>query len=250
MVLVGHHGVGLLYSIFYTRVSRHQGEGSTVVIPSMSSQRLDFLVANSYCPATSRPAFFGGKGVSKYYAWTIKHLKCKARGFRGENANGVGDFDHCAFLGFCPGTSRGEAPRRIAGRPLSPVPHLPIFHSARWKGKKAWESLTDFNNALVWPPSHAHTVQLEILKCHLLRMLNATVNDVILSFARNARSRTCNVWHTSTAGRFESPLEFGRTARMKGSRDKIRYFCCQFTLCFEHRDEPKDRFSSLWLIVL
>ena len=53
MGLVGHHGVGLLYSIFYMEVSRHQHEGSTVIIPCMSSQHLDFLVARSYCPATN-----------------------------------------------------------------------------------------------------------------------------------------------------------------------------------------------------
>lgn len=53
MVLVGHHGVGLLYSIFYMQVSRHQHEGSTVIIPCMSSQHLDFLGATSYCAATS-----------------------------------------------------------------------------------------------------------------------------------------------------------------------------------------------------
>lgn len=78
MVLVGHHGVALLYSIFYRRVSRRQAEGSTVIIPCMSSQRLDFLVANSYCPATSWPAFFGEKRLANIMlwlsnTWNVKH---------------------------------------------------------------------------------------------------------------------------------------------------------------------------------
>lgn len=98
----------------------------------------------------------------------------------------AGVFGHCAFLGFCLGTSRGEAPRRIAGRPLSPVPHLPIFHSARWKGEKAWESLTNWNNALVLLASHPHSAAGNIQftgKTATYCGWKTTVNDLTCIFA-------------------------------------------------------------------
>lgn len=46
----------------------------------------------------------------------------------------------CPITFFCLHSELSEAPRRIAGRPLSLVPRLPIFHTSPLKRLKTWES--------------------------------------------------------------------------------------------------------------
>lgn len=137
----------LLYSTFSMWVSRHQDEGSTVVIPPMSPQHFDFLVATcsksitpADCPATSSLAFFKRKnGWEKYrndYVATHRtpNILRKPRDLEKFPTLFRILWLLCLRQVFCPSTRRGEAPRKIAGRPLSPVFRLPIFHSAPWKG--------------------------------------------------------------------------------------------------------------------